>query len=679
MTKLNDNVKYIKGVGERRAMILKKMGITTVDDLLAFYPRAYEHWENITPINEVIPGEKVCIKATCLYDVETRRTRNGLEMFTTMAGDGSGIVKIVIFGSKYTAQKLAVGEDYLFMGTVKHTVYGREMNSPKIQPFNGTGNISPIYPLTGGITASVLSNCMKNALAKYGEYIEENLPEGLTNAYCLISHKEAVKNIHFPENEYMLKKAKERLAFEELFFLQVGMFSVKSMRMNVNSPKVQTDYSSDFLKLLPFKMTNAQIRTLKECIGDIMSDRPMSRLIQGDVGSGKTAVAQAVMFTMAKNGKQCAMMAPTEILARQHYQTVCKTFENTDIKINLLVGSMSAGQKKSVKEQLKNGEVDIVIGTHTLIQKDVEFKALGLIITDEQHRFGVEQRAALAGKGENVNTLVMSATPIPRTLALILYGDLDVSVIDELPPGRQTVDTFKVDSSYSDRLYGFVRRQLESGRQGYIVCSMVNENEDEDILAATDYCKTVQEIFPEYKVGLLHGKMKGSEKEEVMRRFAAAEIQLLIATTVIEVGIDVPNATIMVVQNAERFGLSTLHQLRGRIGRGKHKSYCILVSDSNTKVSKERMEIMCSTCDGFKIATADLKQRGPGEFLGSRQHGALTFKVANMLEDTLILKQTQDAAKLITDADPYLKARKYAVIKREVKKMFENMDKNIFN
>ena len=468
--------------------------------------------------------------------------------------------------------------------------------------------------------------------------------------------------------------ARRRLSCEELYVLQTGMMLLRGRNRKQAGCQIQKDCSEGFFSLLPFSPTGAQRRAVKEAIEDMKKPQPMNRLLQGDVGSGKTAVAAAVAHTCAENSFQCAIMAPTEILAAQHYRTFCKLLESTDLRVELLVGSTPAKEKKRIKEGLLSGEINLVIGTHALIQKDVQFRNLGLVVTDEQHRFGVGQRSALGGKGLNPHTLVMSATPIPRTLALIIYGDLDISILDELPAGRQKIETFAIDSSIRQRAYGYVKKHLDEGRQGYIICPLVEESDVSELKAAEEVAEKLRrEDFKGYTVGLLHGKMKAAEKDEVMREFAAGNIQLLVSTTVVEVGVDVPNSVIMVIENAERFGLSQLHQLRGRVGRGEHKSTCILISDAKGKTAQHRLKTMCKTTTGFEIADEDLKLRGPGDFFGARQHGLPEMKIADLSSDMELLKQAQRAAKETLDLDPALRSEKNAPLKRAVLELYETV------
>ena len=670
MSTNTSKIQYIKGVGEKRAALFARLGIQTVDDLIHFYPRAYKDWSKIQPIGETMPGETACIKATCIKEVtQFTSAKSGIKVYSTRVSDNENIMEITIFNNAFAAAKLNFGEDYLFYGKVEGNLYEKKMVNPEIEAFHADVAIKPIYPLTGGLTSNIVSKVMQNALHTI-DPIEEPFPQGLLDTFDLIGEWDSICNIHFPENAAMLAAAKRRLIFDELLYLQLGLISMKARNAVSHSPQIKTDYSAAFVKHLPYTLTGAQNRVIAEATADLMAPTPMSRLVQGDVGSGKTAVAMSLMYTCAKNGLQSAMMAPTEILAEQHFESVGKIFEQAGIRTLLLTGSMTAAAKRSAKQAIADGTAQVVIGTHALIQGDVEFPNLGLVIADEQHRFGVKQRTALAKKGENVNLLVMSATPIPRTLALFMYGELDISVLDEMPQGRRQIQTYVVTSAYRDRLYDFIKKQIEQGRQAYIVCPLIEEGESE-LSGATEYAETLKKgALKHYRIGILHGKMKGSEKESIMRRFKEGEIDVLVATTVIEVGIDVPNATVMLIENAERFGLSALHQLRGRIGRGAHESYCILISDNESEKSMQRLEVMKHSCDGFYIADEDLKQRGPGDFFGERQHGLVNLKIANLLTDMDTLKQTGDAARQILAADPLLQAQKYRGLKEGVEHFF---------
>ncbi len=673
------DIRYLKGVGEKRALLFKKLGVDSVDALLSFYPRVYEDWTKIVSIADAPLGEVCCIKAIVGHDPIENKIRKGLSIYKTVVTDGESLMNITIFNSKYTADKLKEGEEYLFFGRADIGYSGREMNSPLIEKAGSGEKIRPIYPLTHGLTSKVVESAVKSALAVVGDKIKETLPDEIEEEYGLISKKAAVYNIHFPKSQYYLEEARRRLIFEELLVLQLGLMLLKNRNRRLTAIKAENDYTQDFYKYLKFTPTNAQKRAIKEAVADMKSDVPMTRLLQGDVGSGKTVVAAALMYNMCRNSFQSAMMAPTEILAQQHYMTLVEMLKDTDIKIALLTGSTTAAQKRKIKKALEDGEIDIAVGTHALIQNDVIFKNLGLVITDEQHRFGVKQRSALSEKGKNVHTFVMSATPIPRTLALIIYGDLDISVLDELPKGRQVTETYAVTTELRKRAYNYVKKHLDEGRQGFVICPLIEENESSTASAIEYAEKLAKEDFRNYKVALLHGKMKAAEKKAVMDSFAAGETDLLVSTTVIEVGVDVPNAAIMIIENAELFGLSQLHQLRGRIGRGKHKSTCILISDAKTEETKQRLNTMCKTTDGFKIADEDLKLRGPGDFFGARQHGLPEMKIANILDDMEMLRATQHTAKQILTSEEGIRAEKYSALRELVRKLFENVGENSMN
>ncbi len=643
------NIQYLKGVGEKRAKLLGKLGIFTVGDLLRFYPREYTDWSRVTSIAAAPFDEPCCIRATVDHKPKGARVSKAMTIYKTVATDGESLMNITIFNSKYTAESLEAGEEYLFYGKVGGNFHRREMNSPLVEKVTTGMRIHPIYHLTAGINSKYIEKLIRQALLSGDDYFTDCLPLSLREKLCLMEFNRAVREMHIPTSEDMLNEARRRMIFEELFLFQLGLMKLKGNRRETTPVSISRDFTDEYKALLPFEMTGAQKRAVSESVSQMTSRITMNRLLQGDVGSGKTAVAAALIYTVVKNGYQCAFMAPTEILAQQHFRTCAALFEKSDIKIELLTGSVTAAKKRAIKERLKRGETDLVIGTHALIQDDVEFKSLGLVITDEQHRFGVKHRSALSRKGDKPHTLVMSATPIPRTLALMLYGDLDVSVLDELPPGRQPIETYYVTGKLRTRAFRYVKKHLEEGRQGYIVCPLVEEG-DEDIAAAESYAENLSRgFFSGCEVGLLHGKMKPKQKEEVMSRFVSGEVKLLVATTVIEVGVDVPNAVIMVIENAERFGLSQLHQLRGRIGRGQYKSTCILISDAKTEGAKRRMEIMTKTTDGFKIADEDLKMRGPGDFFGARQHGLPNMKMASLTDSALLTEAHRFAREILDD------------------------------
>lgn len=670
MLNLDSNIQFIKGVGEKRAKLFNSLGIFCVDSLIHFYPRKYEDWSASKNLEAVKSGETVSIKATLITPVKEAMIRRGLTLFKCKFSDGENVISVTIFNNKYLAKSLRIYEDYYLYGKIEKSLLNFSMNSPKIEKAENILAIQPVYPAKEKLTSRSISKIMKTALDELGE-IEETLDDEIMQKYSLISLDKAIKNIHFPNSADDYLPARKRLIFEELLTLQLGLLKLKSNKKSETALVIKDDYSSEFEKLLPFNLTNAQKRTISECLQDMKSKYPCNRLVQGDVGSGKTAVAASLIYSVIKNGYQATMMAPTEILATQHYESLLKILAPAGINIRLLTGSTPAKEKKEIKKALFDGEIDLIIGTHALIQNDVAFKNLALVITDEQHRFGVKQRAQLAEKGEDVHTIVMSATPIPRTLGLILYGDLDISILDELPPGRQEIRTDVVDSRYHKRLYKFIKDAIARGEQCYIVCPAVEENET-NIKSAEELADELANgEFKGYNLGILHGKMKPKDKEAIMKSFASGKVSLLVATTVVEVGVDVPNATIMVIENAERFGLSTLHQLRGRVGRGNKKSYCVLVSDAKGETARERLMTMKKYSDGFKIADTDLKLRGPGDFFGSRQHGLPELKIADMVEDMDTLQNAQECAKSILKNDFSLS--NHPALKNQMNKMFEKI------
>lgn len=670
---LNSNIQFIKGVGEKKAKLFNSLGIFDVDSLIHFFPRKYEDWTKTAYVSELNDGDDAVIKATMITPIKESRIRRGLTLYKCRFSDGESVINVTIFNNKYLAQSLRVYEDYILFGKIEKNFTTASMSSPKIERAESAIHIHPVYPSKDKLTSRAISKVMQTALESIGE-IPETLTEEIRSRYNLITLDRAIRDIHFPKSEEDYIPARNRLIFEELLTLQLGLLKLKSSKRKETAIKISNDYTDEFTALLAFEMTRAQKRAIADCIMDMQGSFPMNRLIQGDVGSGKTAVAAGVIYTAVKNGYQCALMAPTEILATQHHNALCKMMESVGVKIALLTGSTPVKEKREIKSRLLDGEIDLLIGTHAIIQNDVEFKSLALVITDEQHRFGVKQRAQLSKKGDAVHTLVMSATPIPRTLGLILYGDLDISILDELPPGRQEIRTDVVDSRYHERLYKFIRDAVDRGEQAYIVCPMVEENELE-IKSAEELAQELsQSAFKGYNLGLLHGKMKPKDKETVMKAFAENDVQILIATTVVEVGIDVPNATVMVIENAERFGLSTLHQLRGRIGRGNKKSFCVLVSDSKSEASRERLLAMKQNSDGFKIAEIDLKTRGPGDFFGKRQHGLPDLKIADMVNDIDTLRLAQECANEILDRDYNLDLPENQPLLEQINNMFRELE-----
>jgi ATP-dependent DNA helicase RecG len=665
------NIQYIKGVGEKRARLFNKLGIFSVADLIHFYPRKYQDWNNCSTVVDAPENENVAIKATMITPVKESLIRKGLTLYKCNFSDGQSVIHVTIFNNKYLAKALRTFDEYILFGKVEKSFTGASMSSPQIEKAETAQGIHPIYSATESLNSKAIAKVVKTALDKF-EYFEDTLDNEIRAKYNLCSLDFAIRQIHFPDNKKNIETARRRLIFEELLTLQLGLMKLKGKKETTNNFVLEKDYTQEFFSLLPFTPTNAQKNAIADCICDMQSNSTMNRLIQGDVGSGKTAVAAAAIFSAVKNGYQAAMMAPTEILAFQHFDSLSKLFEGADMKIAILTGSTKAKEKREIKEALMTGEIDLVIGTHALIQNDVEFKNLALVITDEQHRFGVEQRASLAMKSASPHLMVMSATPIPRTLGLIIYGDLDLSILDELPAGRKAIRTDVVDTSYHKRIYAFIKKNVDEGRQAYIVCPLVEESESE-LISATQYAEELStKHFEGYNLALLHGKMKAKDKDLVMQSFASGQTQILVATTVVEVGVDVPNATIMLIENAERFGLSQLHQLRGRVGRGSEQSYCILVSDSKGESSKDRLELMKETNDGFKIADYDLKTRGPGDFFGKRQHGLPNLVIADMLEDMDTLMECQACAKQMLADDP--KLDKYPLLCEQISDMFRKAE-----
>lgn len=661
MAELNTDVRYIKGIGEQRAKALGKLGIRTLQDLVSYFPRRYEDRTQTKSISELEPGETAGVAAMVAAAPTVSRVRQGMDLVKLRAVDETGALDVTFFNQTWLRTSLHVGDTYIFYGKAEGTQRRRQMTNPIVEPEGrreSTGRIVPIYPLTAGVSQLILSRSIRQGLNACGDILPDVLPDSVRQGHQLCRIGYAYENIHFPENAEALDIARRRLAFEELFLFTIGLKRLRSRREVAQVTPCRDVDMSPFYESLPFTLTDAQRRCVTEALADMRSGSPMNRLCQGDVGSGKTMVAAACVYFMAQNGRQAALMAPTEILAQQHYAGLAPLMERLGIRCALLTGSTPARTKRSICAQLAGGEIQFAIGTHALISQGVEYQDLGLVVTDEQHRFGVAQRAALAAKGHSPHTLVMSATPIPRTLALILYGDLDVSIIDQLPPGRQPIDTFAVPGSYHQRLYAFIRKLVGEGRQAYIVCPMVAENDElpDERKAVTAYAKMLQDgPLSDLRIAAVHGKMKPKEKDAVMSAFAGGEADVLVSTTVIEVGVDVPNAAVMVIENAERFGLSQLHQLRGRVGRGKFKSYCVLVSDNQNEETRQRLKVMTKTSDGFKIAEEDLRLRGPGDFFGQRQHGLPGLKVADLGCDTRLLQEAQSAAESLLAEDPELR------------------------
>lgn len=673
-------VSALKGVGERRAALFAKLGVESLRDLVRNFPRAYEDWSRIVPIGQAPAGEPCCVRATAVNAPAEQRIRKGMMLYRFVVSDGVNRMQVTIFNNRYAAAKVRQGETYLFFGTVVNTYRRFEMASPMIEPAAGGARIRPIYRQTEGLTSRVVENTVAAALEALDEQLETDpLPVALRQRLELCTRRFALENIHFPTGAEALEIARRRLVFEELLLLQLGLLRLKGRVRRTTGARMETDYTEAFTALLPFTPTGAQCRAIQDCVADMRGAYPMSRLVQGDVGSGKTAVAAGVAYTAIRNGWQAAMMAPTEILAEQHRRSLEALLEPAGVRVGLLTGRQSAAERREMLAGLADGSIALAVGTHALLSEGVVFHKLGLVITDEQHRFGVAQRARLAEKGDNPHLLVMSATPIPRTLALIVYGDLDVSVLDELPPGRQPIETYAVRTDKRERAYNYIKKHIAQGRQAYIVCPLVEEGET-DLISATAYARELQNgPFRGYTLGLLHGRMKSAEKEAVMGAFARNECSILVATTVIEVGVDVPNAVLMVIENAERFGLAQLHQLRGRVGRGQYRSTCILISDAQNEEAVRRLRVMCETNDGFQIADEDLKLRGPGDFFGSRQHGLPNLRIADLMTDMAMFRTAQDAAAELIAADPELASPENRPLSEEVRRLFGEIGENGLN
>ncbi len=633
-----ESIKTLHGVGPERAKVFEKKGIKTVNDLLYYFPRTHEDRTHFTDIKESVVGEFVCFSVTVYSPIRESRIRKNLTLYQMTVFDESGSMNVVWYNNRFLKGAFLTGENVLLFGKVtlsgsKKVLQNPIYEKPKKQHF--IGRIVPIYPLSGNLSQKIIATLMEEALEKVGT-ISEYMPKTILQKYGIADINFAMKNIHFPSKIEDYNFARKRFVFEELLFLRLALLSRReSNTKKERMPFENIDCVKSFIDSLPFSLTNAQKRVVDEIMEDVKKRVPMNRLIEGDVGSGKTVVAAAAMYVAVKNGYQSVIMAPTEILANQHFETFNKLFENTDLKIALL--TKSTKNKQKVLEQIKNGEYQIIVGTNAVIQDKVLYNNLGLTITDEQHRFGVSQRAKLNEKGDNPNTIIMTATPIPRTLSLILYGDLDISIIDELPPGRKPAQTFAVDEKMRKRVYAFLEKNVKAGMQGYVVCPLIEESETEDLANAESVCKTLKNLFPNFNIGLIHGKMKADEKDTVMQEFLDKNIDILVSTTVIEVGVNVPNSNIMIIENAERFGLATLHQLRGRVGRGCEQSYCIMFCNSDNEITKKRMETLCKSNDGFYISEEDLKLRGPGDFFGTRQHGLPEMKIANLFSDRDIL------------------------------------------
>lgn len=671
------SIRYIKGVGESRESLFRKVEIHNFFDLLTYYPRDYEDRSSIKNVADLQNGVPCSFEGTIVSNVSLTRPKRGMTVSRVSIEDSTGKITAIWFNQPYVKNSLTLGENYIFFGKAERKLNKLQIVNPVFEKASSKDmkkslKILPVYSATKDLGQNIIRSVVYEAIKGINEIeLEDMIPLPVREEYKLSDKTYSIKQIHFPASAQDIERARFRLVFEELFMLQLGLLSYKSLATDtrVGIKYTHIDELDNFIESIPFELTNAQKKVFMEVEKDMESSRVMNRLVQGDVGSGKTMIAVLALFKAVRCGYQGALMVPTEILAEQHFKSIKSLFDNFGVSVDLLSSSLTKKQKQLIVEELKEGKTDVVIGTHALIEDYVEFKQLGLVITDEQHRFGVRQRTILTEKGQNPDVLVMTATPIPRTLALILYGDLDISIIDELPPGRKPIKTYSVNETMRERINKFVREKVKEGRQVYIVCPLVEESEEIEaksaVVTAEDISKSV---FQDLNVGIIHGKMKSSEKEDIMKRFVSGEISILVSTTIIEVGVNVPNATIMIIENAERFGLAQLHQLRGRVGRGDEQSFCILFNQSNSKVAKERMKIMTHSNDGFVISEKDLEIRGPGEFFGTKQHGLPELKIANLYKDMEILKQAQNSAMEIIQADPGL--MKHSELKKYLAEYF---------
>lgn len=680
---LNDSIANLKGVGEKRAYLLNKIGVYTFKDLIEYFPRNYEDRTKVNYVSQFESGTPCLFIAKLCEKIKVKRIRRNLVIYTAVAIDDENTrLKLTWFNQTYIKTRLVVGNKYLFFGKPVYELGIYTVDSPEIYNLSDLSRIQgiyPIYSLTKGLSQNYIFKLLKT---NYNESIifKDIYDEKFKKKYELCDINYAFRNVHFPDNYKSINIARNRLIFDELFLLQVALMSVKNQSVRTEECNLYKDTSIDeFLNLLPFKLTNAQMKVVNEIISDLSdSKKIMNRLIQGDVGCGKTMVAALAMYIALKNGYQAAIMVPTTILANQHFVELKPYFEQLGYNVEILTSSTTKKKKDSIIKDLKEGKINILVGTHSIIEDNIEFKNLSLVVTDEQHRFGVKQRMKLSNKSDAVDTLVMTATPIPRTLAIMLYGDLDISIIDELPPGRKPVKTFVVNDNFETRVNEFIKKNVNSGRQVYIVCPLVEESEESDLKSVEKiYENYKNNVFKDFNVECIHGKMKQSKKDEIMKDFKDNKINILVSTTVIEVGISVSNATIMVIENADRFGLAALHQLRGRVGRGSNESYCILKSNNRSVNSRERLKIMEKSNDGFEVAQKDLELRGPGDFFGIRQSGLPEFKIANLLKDIKILKKAQEAASILIKDDPKLQKEENKYIKMIIYKKYSEQLKNI--
>ncbi len=678
MARLSDPITILRGIGPAKAKQFENLNIRTLRDLICHFPRGYEDRTRLVTIDALEPDTPACFRAMVMNTPRTAHIRKGLDLTRVQVADHTARLNLTFFNSRYAAENLQYGQEYVFYGAVSGDYGGYGMTNPVFETLGSqpvaTRRVLPIYPLTAGLTNAAVLKAVRQALALC-DTPPEILPESVRNQFGILPADRAYYAIHEPSSMAEAEMAKKRLIFEEFFVFSAGLSLMRAARNEKKTAPYGNLDMQPFYGRLPFRLTGAQQRAIDEILSDLSAGAPMNRLVQGDVGSGKTMVAAAAIYCTANNHRQSALMAPTEILAEQHYQSLTKLFAPLGIRTALLTGSMPAKQKRQVRQAIAEGEVELVVGTHALLTDATSFENLGLVVADEQHRFGVGQRARLSAKGDDPHLLVMSATPIPRTLALLMYGDLEVSIINELPPGREPVDTFLVNESYRPRINAFIRKHAAEGHQCFVVCPAVEENEELGIKAATVWAETLQQtVFPDLRISLLHGQMKGAEKEAAMAAFARGEADVLVATTVIEVGVDVPNATLMVIEDADRFGLSQLHQLRGRVGRGGHKSFCILTSHNRNAETLQRLKAFCKTTDGFKIAEEDLKMRGPGDFFGSRQSGLPTFKVASLSMDLQTLKDAQAASAAWIDLEGTADTPEAAALRDRIGDLFQRAE-----
>jgi len=678
LAKLSDPITILKGIGPAKAKLFERLGIRTLGDLICHFPRGYEDRTKLVPIEKLEPDVPACFRAMVMNTPRTSHIRKGLDITRVQVADSTARLNLTFFNNRYVSDQLVYGREYIFYGAVSGDFIGYSMTNPVFEALDSapvtTRRILPVYPLTAGLNNAAVLRAVRQALAVC-DPPREIIPEEVRGQYGILPADRAYYAIHEPGSVAEAELAKKRLIFEEFFVFSAGLALMRVSRAEKTTQPYENTELGAFYDALPFTLTGAQRRAIGEILSDFRKGAPMNRLVQGDVGSGKTMVAAAAAYCAAGNGRQSALMAPTEILAEQHFASLQKLFGPMGITVALLTGSMTAKQKRIVRERIEAGQIQVAVGTHALLTDSTRFSDLGLVIADEQHRFGVAQRGRLSAKGEDPHLLVMSATPIPRTLALLMYGDLDVSILDELPPGREPVDTFLVNESYRPRINAFIRKQVSEGHQCFVVCPAVEETEELGMKAAAAWAQTLQQtVFPDLRIALLHGQMKGAEKEAAMAAFARGEADVMVATTVIEVGVDVPNATLMVIEDADRFGLSQLHQLRGRVGRGSAKSYCILTSHNKNQETLQRLKALCKTTDGFKIAEEDLKLRGPGDFFGSRQSGLPAFRVADLSFDLATLKQAQSASAQWIDANGASDAPEAIALRERIAELFRRSE-----